>query len=318
MIINRSTTPKKEVIASIEVLPNYLWHIFASSNIWDKDTSPYSDKYGHTVLQTDREFIYNHRELIAWANGKSGDLTGGIFFYPLREKIDIGEYIALLNRLTDEMKGHVPDELYRICLDVTAIMGRNYRYFKDNVWPEIKPLLEDAKAKLEDKFEGHDPISEWEKGLGLTYPEDKKELVLSYANQLDCLPSANDISPVRNNFGITADESTINYVYDLIIHEIGIFTIKPVIDSLYANKEINNQFNLDNNIIYIAFETFIEKKKDDIFRTKPKIFLPQWADQYKWFYEYYKQYDAAGAAGIDSLLKNAITAFGVEFDPSLK
>ncbi len=294
---------QKRITGSVEIMPNYLWHMFAASNLWDKPENPYGDKYGHTIPETDRQFLYDNREHIAWANSQGGMLAGGMFFVPLQSETTIERYIAFL----EEATATVPDSFVSLCKELIRIMRDNYPRFEREVWPLLEPDLEKAKAMIEARFSGTDPIAMWETNLGLPYPGEKKELVLTYANHVG-LPSANDLGPERNNFGIIPDERAVEWVYQTVLHEIGIYIIMPTIKKLMADTALQTDFLLSGNIVYVAFETFAEKRKDEIFGGERRVFLPQWEAEYRWFYDYYLKHDFAGADP-EPLLRAAIAEF---------
>ncbi len=288
-------------------MPNYLWHMFAASNLWDKPENPYGDKYGYTIPEADRQFLYDNRELIAWGNSQGGMLAGGMFFIPLQNETTIEEYVAFLEDAT----AMVPESFVPICKELVRIMRDNYPRFEREVWPLLEPDLLKAKDMIEARFSGTDPIALWEANLGLPYPGEKKELVLTYANHAG-LPSANDLGPERNNFGIIPDERVVESVRQTVLHEIGIYTIMPTIRKLQSDQSLQSDFLQSGNIVYVAFETFAEKRKDDIFGGERRVFLPQWEAEYKWFYDYYLKHDFAGADP-ETLLRSAIAEFVANF-----
>ncbi len=294
---------QKKITGSVEIVPNYLWHMFASANLWDNPENSYGDHYGHTIPSADRQFLYDNRALIAWGNGRTGMLTGGLFFVPLQNETTIEQYIAFL----EEATATVPESYMSVTSELIRIMKDNYAAFEREVWPLLEPELLKAKEMIEARFAGTDPIALWEKNLGRPYPGEKKELVLTYANYAD-LPSANDISMERNNFGIIPDEQTVEWVYQTVLHEIGIFAIMPIIRELQSDPSLQTELLKSGNIVYVAFETFAEKRKDDIFGSEPKVFLPQWEEEYRWFYRWYREHDSP-RADPETLIRNAISEY---------
>ncbi len=293
-------TPQKKITATVEIVPNYMWHMFASSNLWDKPENPYGDKYGYTIPDADRQFLYDNRELIAWGNGRLGTVTVDMFFAPLLTKTTFEKYIASLEGSLKSIPESTRSELIRIMRD-------NYAAFKKEIWPLLKPELLKAKEMIDARFAGTDPIALWEENLGKSYPGEKKELVLTFANAVN-LPSANNISMERNNFGIVPDEGMVESVFQTVRHEIGIFIIMPVIEKLMSDPSLKTDFLQSGNVVYVAFETFAEKRKDDIFGGERRVFLHQWEEEYRWFYDYYLSHDFAGADP-ETLLRDAIAAF---------
>ncbi len=54
--------PLKRVECTIEIMPNYIWHLFAISNLWDNENSPYGEGYGYSVPEVDIRFLHKNRE----------------------------------------------------------------------------------------------------------------------------------------------------------------------------------------------------------------------------------------------------------------
>jgi hypothetical protein len=132
--------------------------------------------------------------------------------------------------------------------------------------------------------------------------------VLSYANGLNPLPSANNVSPVRNNFGVRPEEEMIGRIYELVLHEIGIFTFLPIIQKLASDPASQSEYMRRTNLGYVAVETFAEKRKDDLFGRSGKTFLPQWEAEFRWLYDYYTRHDRPGA-DIEALLRGAVAEY---------
>jgi hypothetical protein len=296
---------QKKVTATVEIMPNYLWHIFASSNLWDKSENPYGEEWGYTIPAIDRQFMYDNRELVAWGNGRGGMFYQAMFFTPLRNEISIGEYIAYL----EEAGVGIPEPLASTATEMTRIIRDNYPAFEWEVWPAIEPKLLRAKEMIEARFAGTDPIALWERNLGMEFSGDRKELVLSYANGINnFLPSANNITAERNNFGILPEDWSVDYVCGTVLHEIGIFTFMPVNSTLQSDISLQTDFLKSRNTVYVACETFAEKRKDDIFGGTPRVFLPQWEADYNWFYDYFRKHDSR-CANIEQLLRSAIAEY---------
>lgn len=118
LVIPFSAAAQKKVTASVEITPNYIWHVFALSNLWDRPDSPYSDQYGQTIPEADKQFLYEHRDLIAWGGGigRGGMLAGGLFMVPLQNEITPEDYFAYL----EEAQNQVPDSLYDICVGIIS------------------------------------------------------------------------------------------------------------------------------------------------------------------------------------------------------
>ncbi len=295
---------QKKITASVEIMPNYVWHILASSNVWDDPENPYDEAYGHTIPAADKQFIYDHRTLFAWGNSRLGTLTVGVFFAPLQQPTTIDDYLAFREDFSTTM----PDSLQAIYRETSRIFRENYEAFEQQVWPGIEPKLLQAKGMIEARFVGEDPIARWEENLGRSFPGEGKELVLSYANWVNGLPSANNFSMVRNNIAIVPEETAVGHIYELVLHEIGVFTCMPLIESLMSDPTLQTGFLQQGNSVYVAIETFFEKRKDDLFAGPKRVFLSQWEAQYHWFYDYFTRHDRP-SADIEAVLRSAIAEY---------
>ena len=131
------------------------------------------------------------------------------------------------------------------------------------------------------------------------------------------MPSANNLSVSRNNFGV--DIENIDWTIDLIVHEIGVFILFPILDNIQHDTELKTLFNNENNVIYQAFESYIEKKKEDI--TGKKVV---WKGKmhngatfnFPFFFEYYKKNDKLFDP--EQLIRNAIKAYNEEYNNATK
>ncbi len=321
----------KEISSSVEALPNYLWHVFAISNLWDGKNSLYSEKYGHTIPKEDISIMHNNRSLIAWGNGASGKFTKLLFFIPLHKKNNFSDYCKYLDEMiAASEKSEWETFARKYCDDeadieiVTAyafhsteikaldsiakVLKNNYKQFEKTAWKDIKPILDRQAQLIDSFFRGKNIIEKWEKNLDMEYPGNFFVPVLTYANAIDNLPSANNLSSTRNNFGITPKYT--DYTIKLIQHEIGIFILMPTILSLFNDTDLQTDYINSNSLIYQAVESFIEKKKANISGKSEKwegeLFGGGQFD-FQWFFEYYEQHEKKYKA--EMLLKNAILSY---------
>ncbi|MFA8433699.1 MAG: hypothetical protein ACEPOZ_04200 [Marinifilaceae bacterium] len=321
----------KKVECSVEIMPNYLWHIFALSNLWNHDSSRYSDRYKNTIPKKDKDFMYEHRDLIAWGNGATGKYTVLLFFNPFSDEISYKEYCHYLDDLLkygpqskwkefadkyskeENNKQTISNcsftkQDFEILTEITAIIKRNYPTFKKEIWKNTKQILEQEKLAIDAAFAGNDIIGLWENALQMKYSGDSFTPVLTYANALDYLPSANNLTDSRNNFGLSGKNT--EYTIDLIVHEIGIFVLMPTILSIFKDPALQTEFNKKNSVVYQSFESLIEKKKGDIAGKRKtwegKIFAGGKYD-FPWFFNYYEK-NGKGME-IEQLLRNAIAEY---------
>ncbi len=326
----------KQVECSVELVPNYVWHVFALSNIGDREVSEYKEMYGHTMRAADAELIHRHRELIAWGNGRSGRLTGVLFFVPLSNAMAPPEFLEYLDDLHDaaatsswetfldryDGSGNERDQLALSSGDV-AVLAEVCRIFKANlpryekeVWPETRSILQREKSRIDKAFAERDVIGRWEAELGMELPGPGFVPVLTLANAIDHLPSANNLSLSRNNIGVSGQGT--EHVIDLIVHEIGIFTLMPVIIELFEDPQLQSPIVQQHNVVYQAVESFIEWTKGRIEGTprvwEGEIFGGGHFD-FRWFFEYFERETAKGIA-VPELLRSAVESYAARLRSS--
>ncbi len=329
---------KKSIECSVEIMPNYMWHLFALSDLWNNGNSQYYKMFGSTVYQADINYLHNNRSLIAWGNGSTAALTEILFFRPFKNKISSSEYFDYLDCFSKALKNSqwkdfftrycpecnqqmtVPkksDEEIKLFDNIVDIIKRNYSQYKKEVWPEVSQKLNQYGEKIDSYFKNKDIINLWEKELKIPYSREGFYPVLTLANAIDHLPSANNLSVSRNNFGV--DIENIDWTIDLIVHEIGVFILFPILDNIQHDTELKTLFNNENNVIYQAFESYIEKKKEDI--TGKKVV---WKGKmhngatfnFPFFFEYYKKNDKLFDP--EQLIRNAIKAYNEEYNNATK
>jgi len=91
--------PLKRVECTVEIMPDYIWHLFAISNLWDNDNSPYGEKYGYSVPAEDISFLHQNRDYIIWGHGRAAEFTRLLFFIPFSHEISPDEYFAYLDNI---------------------------------------------------------------------------------------------------------------------------------------------------------------------------------------------------------------------------
>lgn len=325
---------QKNVECSIEVMPNYIWHLFALADLWDKGKSRYYEIYGNTVSQPDIDYLHKNRSLIVWGNGLTAPLTGVLFFQPFRNEISPSEYFDYLDCFTKGLKNsdwkdffdkycpecdrlaEIPrrsNEEIALFEKISEIIKRNYPAYKNVVWPEVQPALNEYGEKINSYFSDKDIINRWEEELNMSYEENTFYPVLTVANAIDNLPSANNLSRSRNNFGVS--NKALDWTIDLIIHEIGIFILSPSLNRIRNDNELKTEFNRKNNVIYQSIESFIEKKKGDM--TGKRV---TWKGKmhgnaiynFSFFFEYYDKNNTI--TDPELLIRNAIKAYNRKYN----
>lgn len=275
----------KPIVAKIEELPNLMWHLFASSNLWEKSESIYRKLHGDLIPQEDIDFLFNHREHIVWGNGRSGKYTRLLFFMPLARTMEVDQYFDYLNFLSScSSRQNIPEfskkygrnefdskYLSDFPFDSTDIVFfkkfreiiiSNHKIFHEHVWPKVLPILESDQRFINQYFSGLDIVGQWENLLNMPFDGEMFSPLLTYANAVDNLPSANNLSNSRNNFGVSGNAD--NYLLELVVHEVGIYILMPVIIELFNNPNLQTQYIQENNLIYQAIESYIEFLKRDI------------------------------------------------------
>lgn len=275
----------KPIAAKIEELPNLMWHLFASANLWEKPESIYRKLYGELIPQEDIDFLFNNREHIAWGNGRSGKYARLLFFVPLGRTMDVDQYFDYLDFLSscssrqnipafskkygrNEFDGKYLSDFHFDSTDIVffqkfrEIIISNHKIFHEHVWPKVLPILESDQKFINQYFSSLDIVGQWENLLNMPFEGEMFSPVLTYANAIDNLPSANNLSNSRNNFGVSGNAE--NYLLELVVHEVGIYILMPVIIELFNNPNLQTQYIQENNLIYQAIESYIEFLKRGI------------------------------------------------------
>jgi hypothetical protein len=288
----------KKIVCKIEIVPNYLWSLFAAANLWDKESPQESPAYS----QKDIEFLYANRQLISWGNGRGGIFTHLAFFYPLSEKeLSPVEYFELLDKLKQGLIEEIPFYIERlffrtenqhnelqqnkpILLEFIDIFKRNFSIYEKEQWNQYQIELNEIKQVAEVELNEQDIIGKWENFLNIDFPADSFEVILSHANKK--LPSGNNLSKYRYNF----------YMHDnlqnFLEHEIGTNLLSDSKNSLYDDSELKKDFIRKNNVIWLAFESLAEYFKGIIFGIRD-----EWQGEmfgggnyhFDWFFDFYEK-----------------------------
>lgn len=82
----------KPVKAVVELGPNYVFHLLACARIgFDSD---YADRYRDALASEDLAWLQDHKSLLAFGDGRGGDLVGPLVFMPAYLNLDSAEKIS--------------------------------------------------------------------------------------------------------------------------------------------------------------------------------------------------------------------------------
>lgn len=291
-------TQEKEIIGTIEIVPNYLIHLFIIGEVWKdnkKNNPEYHSKYSKYVIKEDIDYIRSNRNFIAWGTGQTGPLTSILFFLPARitnDKTEMEKYFHLVQDCFIEKENFkhfnetypesaVPDgfidDFWKVkdnfkneFFKLSDIVLRNYDAYEKNVWPIERKKLEDTARLLTEKFKGTRSIEKWENHLKQKFPGDKFEIVLTTAN-LNA-PSANNLGPTRYNFYYNPGH--LDGLIDLIHHEIGTNLLEKSMNKLKSDINLAKKIKAsgeNTSVIWRAFESLAEFYKAKLFNTKRNV-----------------------------------------------
>jgi hypothetical protein len=330
--VSANEAPNKNVKCTIEIMPNYLWHLLSLSNVWNKDHSQYTEEYENTISYSDRQYIFEHRNYIIWGNGNVAEFTQFLFFIPFRNEVSPQNYFNYLDQLTSTLKSRnwVPfikkfcpeyssiadriqftNDKTRILQTIINIIRSNFKIYETKVWPNVQKILKDKQLEIETYFRSNNIIRKWEESLKMQYPYDTFYPVLTYANGVDNLVSGNNLSNTRDNFGVSPQyiDSTI----DLIVHEIGIFTILPIVMDIFNDTSLRSEFNVRKNVVSQAVESYIEEKKSLITGKSIKwngAMVNGSEYDFQWFFSFYKRNEDIDTP--DKIIRKAIQEYEKE------
>jgi hypothetical protein len=310
---------KKKIDIKVEVIPNYLWSLFASANLWEKQSARNCPSYH----KQDIEFLYQYRQFIRWGNGRCGIFTHLAFFYPLSEKeLTPLEYFELLEKMKVDIIEENPfiferlyfqtenphDELQvvkTIFLEFMEIFNRNVSIYEKEQWHYYQKVLNEIKIYSENELNEYDIITKWEKFLEIDFPADSFQIILTHANEN--LPSGNNLSKFRYNFHMNDN------LQHFLEHEIGTNLLHDSLNALRKDALLNKDFIKDNNVLWLAFESLAEYFRGIIFKRRD-----EWDGEmfgggkyhFDWFFDYYeKSIELPLAKNPITIMKEATLAF---------
>lgn len=306
-----------------EIMPNYFWHIMSLANVFSIDKSNYKSLYKDYYLP-EMSYIYENREQFVWGNGITSVYSILLFFLPFRKELSEIEFFNYLLAIENSINGKtlakyikkiakqfshnnyniISKENYQ---KVLAIFLNCFKVFQTLYKTEIEPSLSEVSTELEKRLD-NDIFQKWEKQLDFKYQFNEFNIILTYANSVDSnLPNANNLSLTRNNFGISLNN--LDYIIDLIYHEIGVFMLMPKITKFFSYNNKNIEIVEKHNLKYQAFESYIEYQKSkigiglNIWQTKMQNGLEM---EMNWFIEYYRKNETKN---IVKTLKNAVDSY---------
>ena len=271
-------TPRKEVNAVVEAIPNYIFHLFTLGGIV-ADDSEYIAMYGESISKEDRDYLFEHKNLLAWADGNTAPLIHFFLFIPANftSQNEFNEYFDFLDNTlkNNECKAFVQKydsylkkvnwmsdsvdmaemELYLQSIiqytheveEIGKIFKNNFQTYYSNIWKTEKEKLEKTAQIINGKLQKHDFIAHWEKLTGLAFKTEKFEIVLFSSNKNG--PSANSLSYDRDAFyyGLDTDD-----LLQFICHEVG----THILITSFVEIMQMNRFEFQD--IYSAYENTAE------------------------------------------------------------
>ena len=268
---------KKEVIAIVEEVPNYIFHLLTLGKIVPEDNE-YISLYGDSITIEDQTYLYEHRNLLAWGDGNIGPITHFFLFIPgyigFQSQAKFNEYFDLLSNVLENdgidifiekydsyfkkieiMFGPLDMRSYfqpimQYASEVSAI-GRiyknNFGSYLLNVWPREKEKLDKAAGVINSELQKLDLISQWEKLTKLKFKTNEYQIVLFTGNKNG--PNANSLGYDRNTFYYDLSP---HVLVQLISHEVGTHIL---IDDFSRVAKIGR---FEYSDVYMAYENLAE------------------------------------------------------------
>lgn len=266
----------RKLYTDVELGVNYITHIFTLGDIgfMDKD---YVTKYGDYVSEEDLECLSNHKEQMSFLQHNSGDLVNEFYFIPAYNNFDTKEKWQAYFKALDDLcaskdarymepyaKGFdwqlgryeylkdMKDEDLKLVREVLAEIGKvfinNFDTYKDEIWPDVKPILESQAQAYNEMLKGQDYISAWEEVTDCSYGDNSYYIALYYAGRNG--PSFNNVSLYKNTAYYNPDAQ--EHMIDMFSHELGIHVFMNDVRKVQARFYKDE---LPGDVIYIANET---------------------------------------------------------------
>jgi hypothetical protein len=268
---------KKEVIAIVEEVTNYIFHLLTLGNIVPEDNE-YISLYGNSIPIEDQTYLYEHRNLLVWGDGNTSPITSFFVFIPgyisFQSQTEFNKYFDLLSNALENDGTDIFVEKYDVYFkkmelmfgpldmrsylqsimqyanEVSAI-GRiyknNFGSYLLNVWPKEKEKLDKVATVTNSELQKLDLISQWEKLTKLNFKTNEYQIVLFTGNKNG--PNANSLGYDRNAFyyGLS-----LNLLVQFISHEVGTHIL---LDNLHRVMQIGG---FEYSDVYMAYENLAE------------------------------------------------------------
>src|SRR3989339_931608 len=306
----------KSIRASTELLVNYYFHLFMAADIWEiGDKNQYQKEFRESLSITDRNFIYDNRNLIAWGNGRENIFSQLLFFTPAKlsfsSKTELADYFSLLSESfrNDDLLGFKAkfhneisennesglltkkNSLLPILNKLIDIYINNFEHYSKSIWPIEQNKLEKVAKKINTFFMKKRYIEKWEQYLNIEFPGDQFSIVLTSANKN--APSANNLNRTRYNFYYQPESFEDLTIF--ISHEIGTNLLMESLMRLHKDKNLKNNFKTDQDfytLVYNAFESLAEYYNAKILGIVPSIWEGELFGggelKFKIFFEFYE------------------------------
>ena len=262
----------RPILADVRLAANYVFHLAAVAKVGFD--SEYSQRYLHTVIESDRNFLIEHRHLLSFGSGSGSELVGVFLFLPsyldfacaeefseyfrlLDAGCESGEFSRLFQHYSDrfeKLSSWISRRDYETELgaasnhrETVAKLGRlvlrNFSAYVSSVWPIERPKLLSVANAVSEHFAGRDPISEWERITGIRY--ELNSFHASFVSAIGGGPNANSLS---YDTVIFHHERPFDYTVQLIQHEVGTHILFQTMRRL-ADSE-----RYDWPVLYAAYE----------------------------------------------------------------
>jgi len=277
--INQNFAYTKEVKAVVEEIPNYIFHLLTVGGIVADDPD-YITLYGESISRENKNYLYDHKELLAWADGNTAPLIPFFLFIPANftSQNEMNEYFDELNNALKNNQCKAFVQKYESCFkkenwmsdttdmaemelclqsiipyihevaEIGKIFKNNFQTYHATIWETEKEKLEQKAKIINNELPKYDFIAQWETLTGLKFQSHKFEVVLYSANKNG--PGANSLSYDRDAFYYAL--SNTEDLLQFICHEVGTHIL---INSLIAIMKMD-RFEFQD--IYTSYENTAE------------------------------------------------------------
>ena len=251
-------TVDKKIVLRADPFPNYIFHLYSVAMINGRDSS-YREKYKNTISNTEMEYLYDNRKLLAFGDGVAGELASLFLFLPLYIRFEsykeIKEYYSLLsnaiisgdpslfshnyNNFINELEehwmaiGNIGENITKLkkygkeTTTIASIIINNYDTFVENVWPHEKIIIDNQIEHLQPLIDKGDFIRRWEELTGLIFEYPVYEINL--CTSLETVSNAVSAGYDRNHFYYNEDEESFII---FISHETGTHILITIFENM--------------------------------------------------------------------------------------